>query len=75
MSQPLFIFVLSSENKMKLLNKCVICYFRHLKSILNDDLFKKVIDIKTIQDYSGGMVGFNMSNKHHSLPIVYTILI
>ena len=29
---------------MKLLNKCVICYFHYLKSILNDDSFKEYIN-------------------------------
>ena len=39
MSQPLFMFVLSTENK--LFNECIICYFNYLKCIMNDDSFKE----------------------------------
>ena len=28
-----------------------------------------------LQDYSSVKVGFNMINKHHLLPVVYTMLI
>ena len=42
MIQPLLIFVISTGNNEVI--KCVICYFHDLKSILNDDSFKKYID-------------------------------
>ena len=29
---------------MKLLNKCIICYFHYLKNISNDDSFKEYIN-------------------------------
>ena len=28
-----------------------------------------------LRDYSSGTIGFNMKNKRHSLPVVYTILV
>ena len=42
MSQSLFIFVFSIGNN-EIIN-CVICYFRYLSSILNDDSFKEYIN-------------------------------
>ena len=44
MSQPLFTFVLSTENNEII---CyfyeIICYFHNIKSIMNDDSFEKYI--------------------------------
>ena len=40
----LFSYLYCLLKTMKLLNKCVICYFHYLKSILNEDSFKEYID-------------------------------
>ena len=35
---------------MKLLNKCITCYFHYLESILNDDSFKEYINPEVVVD-------------------------
>ena len=36
---------------------------------------RNTVQLYILQDYLSGIIGFNMNNKHHPLPIVYTILV
>ena len=56
MSHSLFIFLYCVLETIKLLNKCVTCYFHYLKSIQSDDSFKEYINPVVFIDLNYGKV-------------------
>ena len=36
---------------------------------------QNTVQLYVLRDYSSVWIGFNMINKHHTLPVVYTMLV
>ena len=52
----------------KIKSYCHRCFPQYIR-------LKITIQLYILQDYSSNRIGFNLNNKHHKLPIVYTMLV